>query len=442
MKIQKYIMLVVVLFIGGASIHAQEIISLEDAIQTALENNHKIKIRRYDAQIKAKQVNPAMVGARPTINANASYEFGWSDASIETLNLAPGGEATNTIELDGISNDVIIGAEISMTLLDGKASKYRLEQLGQISQMAQLQIQQTIEQTVAAVSNAYLQMAQQQAAIAITQQSIALTNERLKRTKEDASYGTSSSLKYLQIEVDLKTDSATLNNQFLAYANARRSLNQLMGQAPNTIFQVQADVSSNRSLLLSELLSALRQNSVLLKLNNKNIELANIDVKLSQAAYKPILQAYANANFTYLQNDANFLQSNTTIGPNIGVRFQYPIFDWGARKIKEESAIMTMEQRRMEQVDTEEYLIKELYNAYATYENTIEQLRIEESNIGLFESNLENMQNMYQMGTVTNTDVRSAQLNYNAAQNRISNYQYLIKQAEVQLYLLSGQLVN
>jgi outer membrane protein TolC len=442
MKIQKYIMLVVVLFIGGTSIHAQEIISLEDAIQTALENNHKIKIRRYDAQIKAKQVNPAMVGARPTINANASYEFGWSDASIETLNLAPGGEATNTIELDGISNDVIIGAEISMTLLDGKASKYRLEQLGQISQMAQLQIQQTIEQTVASVSNAYLQMAQQQAAIAITQQSIALTNERLKRTKEDASYGTSSSLKYLQIEVDLKTDSATLNNQLLAYANARRSLNQLMGQAPNTIFQVQAEVSSNRSLLLSELLSALRQNSVLLKLNNRNIELANIDVKLSQAAYKPILQAYANANFTYLQNDANFLQSNTTIGPNIGVRFQYPIFDWGARKIKEESAIMTMEQRRMEQIDTEEYLIKELYNAYATYENTIEQLRIEESNIGLFESNLKNMQNMYQMGTVTNTDVRSAQLNYNAAQNRISNYQYLIKQAEVQLYLLSGQLVN
>jgi outer membrane protein TolC len=442
MKIQKYIMLVVVLFIEGASIHAQEIISLEDAIQTALENNHKIKIRRYDAQIKAKQVNPAMVGARPTINANASYEFGWSDASIETLNLAPGGEATNTIELDGISNDVIIGAEISMTLLDGKASKYRLEQLGQISQMAQLQIQQTIEQTVASVSNAYLQMAQQQAAIAITQQSIALTNERLKRTKEDASYGTSSSLKYLQIEVDLKTDSATLNNQLLAYANARRSLNQLMGQSPNTIFQVQAEVSSNRSLLLSELLSALRQNSVLLKLNNKNIELANIDVKLSQAAYKPRLQAYANANFTYLQNDANFLQSNTTIGPNIGVRFQYPIFDWGARKIKEESAIMTMEQRRMEQIDTEEYLIKELYNAYATYENTIEQLRIEESNIGLFESNLENMQNMYQMGTVTNTDVRSAQLNYNAAQNRISNYQYLIKQAEVQLYLLSGQLVN
>jgi outer membrane protein TolC len=442
MKIQKYIMLVVVLFIEGASIHAQEIISLEDAIQTALENNHKIKIRRYDAQIKAKQVNPAMVGARPTINANASYEFGWSDASIETLNLAPGGEATNTIELDGISNDVIIGAEISMTLLDGKASKYRLEQLGQISQMAQLQIQQTIEQTVASVSNAYLQMAQQQAAIAITQQSIALTNERLKRTKEDASYGTSSSLKYLQIEVDLKTDSATLNNQLLAYANARRSLNQLMGQSPNTIFQVQAEVSSNRSLLLSELLSALRQNSVLLKLNNKNIELANIDVKLSQAAYKPRLQAYANANFTYLQNDANFLQSNTTIGPNIGVRFQYPIFDWGARKIKEESAIMTMEQRRMEQIDTEEYLIKELYNAYATYENTIEQLRIEESNIGLFESNLKNMQNMYQMGTVTNTDVRSAQLNYNAAQNRISNYQYLIKQAEVQLYLLSGQLVN
>ena len=408
----------------------------------ALENNHQIKIRKFDAQVKAKQVHPALVGARPSINLNASYEFGWSDATIETLNLAPGGEATNSMELDGIANDVILGAEISMTLLDGKASKFRLEQAGQISQMAQLQTQQIIEQTVAKVSNVYLQMVQQQEAIEITQQSIELTKERLARAKEDASYGTSSSLEYLQIEVDLKTDSASLHNQLLTYANARCDLNQLMGQNPQKVFLVQSEIAANRSLQLNDLEAALRQNSVLLKLNGKNIELANIEMKLTQAAYKPRLQAYANANFAYLQNEANFLQSSTTIGPNVGVRFQYPIYDWGAKKIKEESAYMKMQQRKMEQTDTEELLIKDLHKAYASYQNTIMQMRIEQSNLDLFERNLENMQNRYQSGMASNTDVRSAQLSYHAALNRINNYQYVIKQAEIQLYLLSGQLVN
>jgi len=131
-----------------------------------------------------------------------------------------------------------------------------------------------------------------------------------------------------------------------------------------------------------------------------------------------------------------------SVGPNVGVRFNYPIYDGGARKIEEQTAIMTQRRRQVEQRDTETELLKELRNAYATYQNALQQLRIERSNLELFQRNLENIQNLYALGQATNTDVRNAQLNLNAARTRVNNYQYTIKQAEVSIYLLTGQLVQ
>ncbi|MEN0004950.1 MAG: TolC family protein [Bacteroidota bacterium] len=421
---------------------AQNTLSLESAIQEALANNHQIQIKQYDEKISAMQIDPAMVGKKPIVEFNASYQFGWSDASIETLALNPGAPESDPIELNGISNSIQLGPEIRLMLLDGKASTYRLEQLEAANGIAKLQLQQAIEQTIAQVTSAYLQMAQMQSLIDITEQSLELTKERLARAEEDASYGTSSSLQYLQIEVDLKTDSASLRDLELNRENAQRNLNRLMGKAPENEFEINTTVTLNPSLSLRELQSSLLQRNTILRLRGKNIRMADLDVQLSKAAFRPTLQAYANNTFSYLQNDANFLQVSRTVGPNIGVRFNYPIFDGGARKIKSQSAQLRQEQRFMERTDTQDELIKELHNAYATYQNTLEQLKIEQSNLKMFERNLENMQNMYTLGTATNTDVRAAQLNLNAAQNRISNYQYTIKQAEVQLYLLAGLLIN
>lgn len=421
---------------------AQETLSLDAAVQTALANNHQIQIRQYDVEMRARQVDPAMVGRRPTIDLNASYELGWSDANIETLALGPGAEGTSTMELDGISNDIIIGPQLNMVLLDGKAGKYRLEQLGTLSQLAQLQLQQTIEQTIANVSAAYLQLALQQSLMDITQQSIALSQDRLNRVQQDATYGTSSSLQQLQVEVDLKTDSASLRNLVLNYENARRNLNQLMGKPVTDVYQVADQLTIDTDLQLLELERDLRERNLLLKLGDHNVQLANLDVQLNQAAYRPSLQAYANLNLVYLQDKANFLQSNRVIGPNVGVRFNYPLYDGGARRIKVETAALAKQQKELERSSTEEELVKELYNAFAIYQNTLAQWEIEKSNLPVFEQNLLHTQNRLKLGTATQTDVRTAQLNLNAAQNRISNYQFTIKQAEISLFLLSGRLVK
>lgn len=439
----KYIFgLILGLSLLGTKLQAQDLLQLEEAILLALENNHQIKIKRYNAQIQVKQVNPVLVGMRPEFKAVASYELGWSDANIETLSLAPGQEGNSELALDGISNDIIISPEISMLVLDGKARKYQLEQLGMLSQLADLEVKDAIQNTVAEVSRVYLQMAQQQLFMDITEQRIALNKERLNRVLNDANYGTSFSLQALQIEVDIKTDSATLRNQRLAFENDQRELNQLLAQDLDKAYQLQTTFNYNTALNLTTLEQALKQRNIAIQSSNKGIDIATASLKQSQSAYKPKLQAYANLSYAYLQNEANFLQSTRSIGPNVGLQFQYTIADWGARRIKEENAMLLIEQRKLEKTDLEEVLRQQLHNAFAAYQNSIEQLRIEESNLEVFEENLKNTVNRFKLGTATNTDVRDAQLNLSAAQSRITANRYQIKQAEINLYFLTGQLVQ
>ena len=421
----------------------QKVLALEEAVQLALANNYAIKIQQFEVEKSALQIDPSLVGKKPTINLNASYELGYADTRTETIPFGgePGG-GNNIINLNGVSNDIIVGPELNLLLLDGKASNYRLEQLTTLNEVAKLQLKQTMEQTIAEVTGAYLQMAQTQSLINITEQSMALVENRLARAKSDAKYGTSNSLQALQIEVDLKTDSANWHNLQLQLENARRSLNQIIGQDLEDNYLVDTELTVNTNLNIRDLESSLREQNTILFLNDQTIKNADLEIQLTQAAYKPTLQGYANLNFVYLQDQANFLQSNRLIGPNVGVRFQYPLFDGGARKIRGQVAVVNKKQKELEKEDTEVDLVKELRNAYALYQNNLTQLRIEQSNLPAFERNLENMTNNYQLGLVTNTDVRTAQLNLNAALNRINNYQYTIKQSEVTLYLLAGMLVE
>ncbi|MEM6766763.1 MAG: TolC family protein [Bacteroidota bacterium] len=421
---------------------SQETLSLEEAVKTALENNQQIKIQQYNVDISTLRVHPSLVGRRPVLSLNGSYELGWSDANIETLSFDPTVDRNSEIELDGYSQDIIISPELSMNIYDGQSGKYRLDQLRTANDLAALQLRQTIEQTISEVSNAYLLLAEQQALVEITRQSTAVSLERLERIAVDESYGNAGSLQRLQVSVDLKSDSAGLRSQLLSVTNSRRNLNRLMGVELSKEYEVNTEVVVNEQLSLETLSTSLFENSTLLKLSQQNIKLADLDVALSKVAYRPQLQGYVNASYVNLTDDANFLQANRTFGPNVGLRLNMTLFDGGARKINKQTALLTYQQRNLERKDIEAELMKELQNAYAVYLNTLELLRIEKSNLLTFEKNLENMLNMQGLGLATYTDVRTAQLNLNAARNRIATFQFNIKQAEVALYNLSGQLIN
>ncbi|MEO1262988.1 MAG: TolC family protein [Bacteroidota bacterium] len=423
-------------------INAQKVLTLEAAINQALENNHDIRLKKIDANIAKNNVNPAMVGKRPTVELNAAASIGWSDAAVETINLAPNAEGNTALDLNGFNQEFSIGPQVNFLLFDGKASTYRLEQLKTVSDINNLSLRHAMEQTVLEVSNLYLAIARQESQKTILKQSIALTQDRLNRSVTDEKYGTATSLQSLQIQVDLKTDSINLRNLELHIDNTRRQLNFVLGLAPDETFEVIQKFTVQPLVSLAELEANLRQENTLLEVQKKNILAADFDQKMANAAFLPTVSAFGGANFFFQQDEANFLQQNRVFGPSIGLRMNYPIFDGGARTVRASNAKLEIEKRKLDEHKLEDDLVTQLHIEYANYKNSKRDLAIEKSNLSTFEKNLEFLQDNFKNGLANNTDVRAAQLNLNALKNKITDYEFQLYLAEIKLNYLAGRLVK
>ena len=129
-------------------------------------------------------------------------------------------------------------------------------------------------------------------------------------------------------------------------------------------------------------------------------------------------------------------------GPTVGLRLSYALFDGNQRKIKRQNATVERERQQATVDQTTLDLETQLLTTFQSYEHYRQQLRIEQSSLPTYALNFQRTQEDYELGTVTATDLRSAQLNLMNARNRIINLEYDIKMTETTLLRLAGDLVS
>ncbi len=418
--------------------HAQEILELEEAINIALENNYDIRLEKYNVQIQSNNVSRAVAGQMPRVDLTAGYEYGYSDAEIITRGQ---GEGTNPpLELDGTSQDITFKNQVTVPIFTGFAGKYRYKQLESSRTMSEVQLAAVVEQSLASTVTNYLQVARFQSRLHILEENIAQSQDRLERVTIDTQYGAANSILRLQAEVNLNNDSATYRNAVLNYDNSKRDLNLLLGLSDNTNFTVQENILLVENMDYAELENAMLMANKQLLLSNQLIDQATYNVKISESSLFPTIQGYANINYLDTEDEASFLQNNTVFGPNVGVNLSLPIFTGGAQKIQRQNAKVSLEQQRLSKANTEAQLKKELQNAFAQYENNRAQLRIEQANLETFETNYTKSKEDFGYGLIDSSDLRQAQINLANAKNRINDLTYNVKQSEIRLLQLSGQL--
>lgn len=428
---------------------SQPLLTLEEAINIALENNYDIRLERYQVKRSENNVSRALSGQMPTIDLNGSYEWGYANTEIQTLGIGGpdiGGQSSEggnpPMELEGTSNTFTVQPQLNIPIFQGFKGKYRYEQLENAQRMSELQRDGVIEQTLVSTVSAYLEAARLQAQLEINRENITLSHDRWQRVQEDAKFGVANSIRRLQAEVDLKTDSANYRNTLLAYQNSLRNLNVALVRPLDSEYRVQEEVLLSEKMNYETLLSDMKSNNTQLRLSRRGIDNAMYEEKIARGNFFPQVQGYANYSYLNSEDEANFLQSNLSYGPNVGITLSYSLFSGGANKIQQQNAQLSREEQEMSLESRRFMLEKELRNAYAQYTNNQEQLRIEASNLRTFEQNYLKTQEDFRLGLVTASDVRTAQLNLTAAKNRINNLTYAVKQSEIRLLQLSGRLTQ
>ncbi|TRX62546.1 TolC family protein [Fulvivirga sp. M361] len=422
------------------SLIAQEMLTLEQAIDKALENNYDIKLEKYNIEISENNVSRAVSGQMPRLEHQMNYELGYSDAEIQTLNISPEAGENPPLELSGSSRELTIQPQLSIPIFNGFSGRYRYKQLENTYQTSELQLTAVIEQTISSTVSTYLEVARLQSRLGIDLDNIALSFDRWQRVKIDATFGAANSVRQLQAEVDLKTDSANYRNVILSYENSRRNLNLIMGQPADQIFTVQEDILLSDELDYAKLENEMKMRNTQLNLSELGIHNATYEVKISEATWFPNISGYTNYTYLDSEDDASFLQSNQVYGPGVGISLSYPLFTGGANKIQRQNAQIRLKKEKTRLGSVNLSLEKDLRNAYAQYANNQQQLRIEKANLRTYEQNFEKVKEDHSLGQVDATDLRTAQLNLSSARNRINDLTYNVKQSEVALLQLTGRL--
>lgn len=436
------------------AVTAQELLTLEEAVNVTLANNPDVQVERYDAEMATNNVFRGNSGQLPTVEIRGSYDYTHQlEQNIDLGELAdilapdPGGGP------GGTPTDVPLGGEnltsqaagasltVNYVLFNGFQGRYRYRQLQTQDSLTQTQLTATLENTFVQTLTAYLNAAQYQAQLNVQREAIAISSERLRRAQLANEYGGANKLEMLRSEVDLSNDSINFKNTQLAYHQAKQQLAQLLAQPLDNAFIVEEDIA-----LLSDKLTYQELNRQMLDENHRlraarySIRTSEYNQQLQDARRYPSLSAVAGFNYNYQQNENAFPEQQEAYGPTVGLRLNYALFDGGQRKVARQNAQLSVQQQQARVQSTQLQLETELLNTYQRYENYLSQWEMVRENLQVSELTFQQAQEAYELGSITGTDLRNAQLNLTNARNRLVTLTYEVKKAETQLLQLSGDL--
>lgn len=433
--IKIYTSIIVILF--SLQVSAQKILTKKEALLIALEHNYGIKVANNNVEI-AKN-NSSIYNSRflPTISTNAGANYDNSNQEIERQD----GTITN---INGAETKTYnASVNLNYTIFDGLGRKYDYKQLKETHNLTELQARETIENTYLQLFNVYFQIARLTENTKNLKETLNISNLRLQRAQYQYDYGQTTKLELLNAEVDVNNDSINFINTRQQYINTKRDLNIILGLQQDINYNVETEVNFINLLSYEELLAKAIENNVVLKQQEKNINISKYNIKANKGSYLPSLGLTSSYGWNKSDNPASsFLAGSVVNGFKAGINVSWNIFDGGNTKTRVSNAKIALENQEILKEQQVETLENTLKNTSENYLNQLFILRAQEQNVITTQNNFDRTAERHKLGQVTSIEFRQAQINLLNTQTALNNAKYDAKLIELQLLQLSGQLLD
>lgn len=435
------------------SIHAQtKVLSKEEAVQLALENNFGIIIANNNVEIAENNKNILNSGFLPSITGNAGAAYQRDDSTFEFpgqfITDADGNQTPrpDTELYKAEAQRYNAGLTANYVLFDGLGRLYDYKRLKEEFNLSELQARETIETTMLQLFTVYFEVARLSENIQVLKETFSNTKNRLQRAEYSFEYGQNNKLDVLNAEVDLVNDSINLMNERQTLRNTQRDLNVLLNQDLVEVFKVDTTIVFTNPLTLETYLKEGERNNVRMLQAEKNVMINDLSLKAGKSVFLPTVGLTGSYGWNLNQNapGAFFpgVNVNNTRNFGLGANLTWNLFDGGAgiTQIRNAKILLDSQDTLQEQIAQE--VKRDIANAKGNFENRLEVFHLQEQNVTTATNNYNRSSERYKLGQITSVELRQAQLNLLNAKTSKNLAKYNAKLAELQLLQLTGQLLN
>ncbi|WP_438965379.1 TolC family protein [Flavobacterium sp.] len=420
--------------ISCTPLQAQELLSIEDALQIALENNYEIKIASNNLKIDATNNNLANAGILPAFNASLTN----NNSQLNTTQTqADGSQRT----LDGAKNmNLSYGVGLDWTIFDGMRMFARKEQLSTLEAQGKSELQATILNRISDVYLTYYDLVQQQQIITSIDSAMVISNQRVTTAQNRFSIGKASKLEVLNAQVDLNTDKSLLLSQKELLKNTKIRLNELLARDLLLDFTVVDEIDFDANLVYEELKALAEKQNPQLQAQILSKKIADLNFKQVKGNRYPTVRVTSGYNFTRSEASLGFITQSSGRGFVYGVSASVPIFNGFLQNNREKAAKIEVENADLLLNQQKLALESQIASLFQSYQTNLELIALEKENLEIAKQNLDITLAKFRIGTIIPIEVRTAQQNFIEASVRYSNAKFQTKLSEISLKELAGTL--
>ena len=433
----RYILSIISVLAFAVSADAQRVLSLKECLETGLQNNYDLLIVRNEQQIAANNATAANAGMLPSLDLSAGY----SGAADNTTTYPREGESET---VKGAYDQVVdVGVGLGWTIFDGFKLRTNYKKLQEMKTLGVLKTRLEVEDFVANLTAEYYNLIQQTLRLKNYRYAVALSRERLRITEARYRIGDFSRLDWLQARVDFNADSSQYMSQQELVTASRIRINELMANNDVTekCFARDSVIDVNSALKWEELESNMNELNSELLIANRNTAISELELKAIKSRNYPYINLSAGYGYTRQLYGKNDPKGRGTLGPNVGLKLGFTIFD-GNRRREQRNARIEVENAQYTQEQLKQSLMADLATFWQAYTNNLEVINLEQQNLVAAKENYEIAMERYLLGDLPGIEMREAQKSLLDAEERILTAEYNTKLCEISLMQISGNILE
>jgi outer membrane protein len=439
---QKLLLTTLFLFIPLLGYAQTQTLTIEQAIQIALENNYQLKQAENNMNLADTRVRSAQANFLPSLSAglngsrNVGRQFVQEDLSFEDRTTYGMGGSVNA----------------NVTIFDGfnNIATLRQSQADRASQ--ELNVERLREGIIFDTASRYLEVVLNQELLKIAESSLEASQSQLEQVTAQVEVGSRPTVDQYNQEAVVASDELTVIQRENALESSKARLVRIMQDDSITEVQTSMPAPEDLALMpvdlnLQDLVQDALQTRSDLKAQEYSIESNQQSYRIARGQHLPTITASAGINGSYsdqLRDQVTgekvsfgdqFFDQN--VRRSLGFSVSIPIFNRWNTRTNIESARVQLRNSELEMDNVRFQVTEEVRQAYNDYMSIVKELESSEKALIAAERAYETEQQRYEVGSSTLIELNQANANYVQAQsNRMQAvYNFIFQERLLDYYI-------